>query len=164
MGEVIVNLQLHLGPQVLHSHHGPAPQPQVFRKISPSRLRRRARRAQARAMATAENASVSSLSKSDAAVQVCESTPARSEAAVQAIVTKTDEAVQVTAVSQMKNNAAVQVDVPLPPPRFVTPRQHSSVPAVQAEKPSHEDVFLHSRKLPPQQYAQVDQPCLRKNN
>ena len=87
-GEVIVNLQLHLGPQVLHSHHGPAPQPQVFRKISPSRLRRRARRAQARAMATAENASVSSLPKSDAAVQACESTPARSEAAVQAVVTK----------------------------------------------------------------------------
>ena len=65
-------------------------------------------------MATAENASVSSLPKSDAAAQACVPTPARSEAAVQAVVTKTDEAVQVTAVSSMKNNAAVLVDVPLP--------------------------------------------------
>ena len=99
-GKATVNLQLDLG--LPHYHH---PQQHHEKQVGPSRLRRSARRAQARADA-AVNAARATTAAVDAAVQPNNTNPA----AVHAATLKKDEAQQAAAPTlPLNKEAAVQV-------------------------------------------------------
>ena len=117
-GEAIFNLQLrlqshHRQPQQVHPHYS------AERKAGPSRLRRRARRAQARPTAAAEAPTLPSQ-KPEAAAQANVFTPANSDAAVQA--------------ASQPDRAVVALSVP-------------PVPAAQAGHHSHEGHADHPSDL-----------------
>ena len=136
-GEATINLQLRLGSHPLHlqqPQHYQGPQHHLERRVGPSRLRRRARRAQARevaaeqAAAAALQASASSSSTTnDKADQAALNLQQRAEKDVQVdVILSAEEAVHaehpkakvnVDAVVQtdasVKKNAAVQVDRPV---------------------------------------------------
>ena len=98
-GQATVNLQLELGLPHAHNHH---PQEEHHEKrVSPSRLRRRARREQARAEA-AVNAAQATTAAVDAAVEPTNTNPA----AVNAAPTKKDESKEDEA--QQNKEVAVQ--------------------------------------------------------
>ena len=159
-GEATINLQLRLGSHPLQQpQHHQGSQHRLERRAGPSRLRRRARRAQARelaaerAAAAAEQASASSSTRTNnPADQAALTPPPRAEKAVQVDVltlpvekagtaehpsgkVNADAAVQ-TVLSV--NNAAVQVDRPvlglLPPHAMqgdnLPPPLHLPLPAV----------------------------------
>ena len=105
-GQATINLQLELG--LPHNHHHP--QEHHEKRVSPSRLRRRARREQARAEA-AENAG--QAQGETVAVSATEDPANTNPAAVDAAPTKKDAAEQVGVPAlQEKKDAAVQVVLP----------------------------------------------------
>ena len=145
-GEATINLQLRLGLHPLQPQDHQGPQHHLARQAGPSRLRRRARRAQARAMAAAAEQSAAAASTKEADTAAVEAVPTRAEEAVKVVPTEAvakvgekklfaDVAVQ--AVSTVEN-AAVQVDRPalwlLSPPHATQgdtlPPPHLSLPAV----------------------------------
>ena len=102
-GQATINLQLELG--LPHNHHHP--QENHEKRVSPSRLRRQARREQARAEA-AENAG--QAQGETVAVSATENPANTNLAAVDAAPTKKDAAEQVGVPAlQEKKDAAVQV-------------------------------------------------------
>ena len=108
-GHASIKLELRLGDCP------PAPQQKhTARRPGPSRLRRRARRAEVRAVAAAAHAASSSPDSAEAAVQAAVPVPPTTETAVQATSPKpstANAAVQAAAASST-SEAAVQVHLP----------------------------------------------------
>ena len=156
-GEATINLQLRLGLHPLQQpQHNQGPEHHLARQAGPSQLRRRARCAQARAMAAEQSAAaaeqehdLSPIREDTAAEQAAPNPlPTRAEEAVQDVPTVSaakvgqpkvfaDVAVQAVPIVE---NAAVQVDLPvqglLSPPYphatqgYTLPPPHLSLPAV----------------------------------
>ena len=144
-GEATINLQLRLG--ILPLQPQQEPHHRAERRAGPSRLRRRARRAQARALA-AEQAAASSLPKLSEAEQVCAPNLSRADVAVQA-----------TVVPPARANAAVQVELPPPAAQVGQPDQQCvPVPTVQAGTVSPEQHHVR-RDGPPHPQHVLDMFC-----